>query len=251
MVGLEAKGVYGRHALLGVDFFLLPGEFVALLGPNGSGKSTLLRLLLALEIPRRGEVYLDGRPLSRYGSYERGQHLAYLPQAAPVPEGLEVQEVVRLGRIPHQGLLGRETPEDERSVEWALEVTGTVPFRQRLLKTLSGGERQRVLLARALAVRPDYLLLDEPLNHLDLEHQAGLLVLLTQLARKGMGVLAVLHDPNQAAWADRVVFLKGGRVLAEGPPGQVLTEPFLRGVYGPRVRVAEVNGRPLVYFDAA
>jgi iron complex transport system ATP-binding protein len=246
--GLEAKEVQGRHALKGVSLRLLPGEFVALLGPNGAGKSTLLRLLLGLEAPRRGGVYLDGLPLYRYGSYERGRRLAYLPQAGPVPEGLWVEEVVRLGRLPHQGLLGREGREDKEAVEWALEVTRTAAFRDRPLGALSGGERQRVLLARALAARPQYLLLDEPLNHLDLEHQAGLLGLLLGLARGGMGVLAVLHDPNQAARADRVVFLKEGRVLAEGRPGELLTEPFLQGVYGPSVRVAWAEGRPVVYF---
>ncbi|MER3537298.1 MAG: ABC transporter ATP-binding protein [Thermus sp.] len=248
MDGLEAQEVYGRHALRGVSLFLRPGEFVALLGPNGSGKTTLLRILLGLEAPRRGRVYLDGLLLRRYRSYERGRRLAYLPQAGPVPEGLWVEEVVRLGRLPYQGLLGRESREDKEAVEWAMEVTRTASFCDRPLGALSGGERQRVLLARALAARPSYLLLDEPLNHLDLEHQAGLLELLLGLARGGMGVLAVFHDPNQAARADRVIFLKEGRVLAEGRPEALFTEPFLRGVYGPLVQVAWVGGRPVVYY---
>lgn len=248
MDGLEAKEVYGRHAPKGVSLLLRPGEFVALLGPNGAGKSSLLRILLGLEAPRRGEVFLDGLPLHRYRGYARGQKLAYLPQAGPIPEGLWAEEVVRLGRLPHQGLLGREGREDKEAVEWALEVTKTAPFRGRPLGALSGGEKQRVLLARALAARPRYLLLDEPLNHLDLEHQVGLLDLLLGLVQGGMGVLAVLHDPNQAARAHRVIFVREGRVLAEGRPSQVLTEPFLQWVYGSSVRVAWAEGRPLVYF---
>ncbi|WP_114313333.1 ABC transporter ATP-binding protein [Thermus caldifontis] len=249
MEGLEAKGVVGPYALLGVDLVLRPGEWLALLGPNGSGKSSLLRVMAGLLRPRSGKVLLEGRPLGAYGSYARGQLLAYLPQGGPYPEGLLVEEVVRLGRLPHLGLWGREGREDGEAVEWALEVTGASRFRGRYLGSLSGGERQRVLLARALAARPRYLLLDEPTTFLDLEYQGGLLALLRSLAVKGMGILSVLHDPNQAALADRVAVLKGGRLWAEGSPEAVLTETLLQNLYGPRVRVAHLGGRPHVYLD--
>jgi len=247
--GLEAKGIRGPFALLGVDLAVRPGEWLALLGPNGSGKSTLLRVLAGLLRPGEGRVWLEGKPLRAYGSYPRARLLGYLPQSGPYPEGLLVEEVVRLGRLPHQGLWGRERREDWEAVEWALEVTGTATLRQRFLGTLSGGERQRVLLARALAARPRYLLLDEPTTFLDLEHQAEVLALLRGLSRMGVGVLSVLHDPNQAALAHRVAVLKGGRVIAEGEPQAVLTEPFLRSLYGPQVRVRLIEGRPHVYLD--
>ncbi|MEN2981682.1 MAG: ABC transporter ATP-binding protein [Thermus sp.] len=249
MAGLEAKGIWGPFALLGVDLALRPGEWLALLGPNGSGKSTLLRVMAGLLRPRAGEVFLEGRPLGAYGSYRRGQLLAYLPQSGPYPEGLLVEEVVRLGRLPHLGLWGREAREDREAVAWALEVTGTLSFRHRPLGTLSGGERQRVLLARALAARPRYLLLDEPTTFLDLEHQGEVVALLQGLARLGVGVLSVLHDPDPAALAHRVAVLKGGRLLAEGRPGAVLSEALLKSLYGPRVRVAHLEGRPHVYLD--
>lgn len=226
-----------------------PGEWLALLGPNGSGKSTLLKVMAGLARPRKGEVLLEGRPLRAYGSYLRGQLVAYLPQGGPYPEGLLVEEVVRLGRLPHLGLWGREGKEDREAVAWALEVTGAFRFRGRYLGSLSGGERQRVLLARALATRPRYLLLDEPTTFLDLEYQGGILALLRTLADRGIGVLAVLHDPNQAALADRVAVLKGGRLLAEGSPREVFTEALLQGLYGPRVRVALLEERPHVYLD--
>lgn len=154
-------------------------------------------------------MLLEGRPLRAYGSYERGRLLAYLPQNGPYPEGLLVEEVVRLGRLPHLGLWGREGREDREAVDWALEVTGASAFRGRLLGTLSGGERQRVLLARALAGRPRYLLLDEPTTFLDLAHQGVVVGLLRRLAGMGLGVLSVLHDPNQAALAHRVAVLEG------------------------------------------
>ena len=124
MGGLEAKGIVGSFALKGVDLLLRPGEWLALLGPNGSGKTTLLRVMAGLLRPRRGEVLLEGRPLRAYGSYEWGRLLAYLPQNGPYPEGLLVEEVVRLGRLPHLGLWGREGGEDREAVDWALEVTG-------------------------------------------------------------------------------------------------------------------------------
>ena len=157
MEGLEAKGIVGPYALLGVGLAVRPGEWVALLGPNGSGKSTLLRVMAGLLRPRAGGVFLEGKPLRAYGSYARGRLLAYLPQGGPYPEGLLVEEVVRLGRLPHLGLWGREVREDVEAVEWALEVTGASRFRGRYLGSLSGGERQRVLLARALAAVDDRL----------------------------------------------------------------------------------------------
>lgn len=249
MEGLEAKGIVGPYALLGVDLTVRPGEWVALLGPNGSGKSTLLRVMAGLLRPRAGEVFLEGKPLPAHGSYARGRLLAYLPQGGPYPEGLLVEEVVRLGRLPHLGLWGRERREDAEAVEWALEVTGASRFRGRYLGSLSGGERQRVLLARALAARPRYLLLDEPTTFLDLEYQGGLLALFQNLVVKGMGILSVLHDPNQAALAGRVAVLKGGRLLAEGRPEAVLTETLLQNLYGTGVRVAHLMGRPHVYLD--
>lgn len=190
-------------------------------------------------------MLLEGRPLRAYGSYERGRLLAYLPQNGPYPEGLLVEEVVRLGRLPHLGLWGREGREDREAVDWALRVTGASAFRGRLLGTLSGGERQRVLLARALAGRPRYLLLDEPTTFLDLAHQGVVVGLLRRLAGMGLGVLSVLHDPNQAALAHRVAVLEGGRVVAEGRPEAVLQEPLLARLYGAGVRVVRLGGGPM------
>ncbi|MDW8091902.1 MAG: ABC transporter ATP-binding protein, partial [Meiothermus sp.] len=214
--------------------------------PNGAGKSTLLRLMAGLVWPQGGEVWLEGRRLAEYRSWERGQRIAFLPQTGPYPEDLTVEEVVYLGRTPHLGLLGRPGPADAEAVAWAMERTGVVGLRHRLLPTLSGGERQRVLLARALATRPHFLLLDEPTNHLDLHHQAEFLDLLAGLREAGVGVLTVLHDPNLAQRADRVAFMAEGRLLALGSPAEVLSQELLQGVYGAHVRVRSVEGRPVV-----
>ncbi len=244
---LEAKrltaGYRRRPVIVGLDFVLRPGEWVALLGPNGSGKTTLLLALLGL-LPSSGEVRLSGRPLAELSSWERGRRIAFLPQETPTPEAMRVREVVALGRLPYQGLLGREGPEDREAVAWAMAVTGVEPFADRALDALSGGERQRVFLARALAARPRYLFLDEPTNHLDLAHQARLLRLLAELRDRGLGVLTVLHDPNHARGADRVVVLEAGRKRAEGGYREVL--PEVARLYRGWARVAGSELGPVV-----
>ena len=224
---LRAKGLsvrYGnRQVLAGVDLELAPGRWLGLLGPNGSGKSTLLRALLGLQ-PHRGTVCLEGRPLRAYTGWQRGRLVAYLPQNGPVPGHMRVREVVALGRLPHQGLFGRWSAEDEEAVAWAMSAAHVEELAARPLATLSGGERQRVLLARALAARPRYLVLDEPTSHLDLDHQARLLGLLRALADQGMGILSVFHDPNHARAADLAVLLVKGRIRAQGRLDELVGE---------------------------
>lgn len=236
----------GRTVLEGIDLELHRGEWLVLLGPNGAGKSTLLRLMAGLLKPYSGQVYLEGQPLVQYSSWERGKRLGFLPQIGGGPEELSVEEIVALGRTPYLGLLGREGRKDREAVAWAMEVTQTLFLRTRLLSQLSGGERQRVLLARALASQPRYLLLDEPTAHLDLHHQVELLSLLAKLRGQGIGILTVLHDPNLARLAERVAFLVGGRLIAVGRPVEVFQEEQLGAVYGQGVQVRMIEGRPVV-----
>lgn len=236
----------GKPVLREVSLELPPATWVALLGPNGTGKSTLLRMLAGLLKPEAGQVWLGQKPLSQWSSWEKGQRIAFLAQAGPYPEEMTVEEVVRLGRMPYLGLLRREGQGDQEAVEWALQQTQTTALRHRLLPTLSGGERQRVLLARALAARPKFLLLDEPTAHLDLHHQAEFLCLLAGLRAEGIGILTVLHDPNLALQADRVAFMSGGHIVALGEPREVIRQDLLAEVYGPMVRVRQVDGQPIV-----
>ncbi|WP_337867927.1 ABC transporter ATP-binding protein [Meiothermus sp.] len=245
MLGLSFS-YRGRAVLNDINLELHPGEWLALLGPNGVGKSTLLRLMAGLLKPSVGEVRLGGERLERLSSWTLGQQIAFLPQNGGYPEDLTVEEVVSLGRIPHLGLLGRAGKADWEAVEWALQQTQVSGFRDRLLPTLSGGERQRVMLARALAARPQYLLLDEPTNHLDLHHQAEFICLLAGLRAQGIGTLTVLHDPNLARSADRVAFLSAGKLAALGTPREVLNQHLLQSAYGGWVRVHEVEGEPVV-----
>jgi len=209
-------------------------DIVALVGPNGSGKSTLLRALGRVLKPRRGTVYLDGRAMREWPTREVARRLALLPQGPTLAADLNVQELVWLGRSPHQGLLGLPRREDEEAVRWAINETGIASMAGRRLSELSGGERQRVWVAMALAQQPQVLLLDEPTTFLDLNHQLEVLDLVQYLNHEhGLTVVMVLHDLNQAArYARRVVVLREGEVYADGAPAEVLTPETLRDVFG-------------------
>ncbi|MPY67611.1 ABC transporter ATP-binding protein [Deinococcus sp. SDU3-2] len=238
---LDAQGLYGGPGglIAGLDLHLAPGERVALIGPNGSGKSTLLRLLARQLAPRGGTVCLEGRDLAQLGRREAARSLGILPQAPALPEGVTVRELVTRGRFPHRGLLSGGGVSDKDLVEQALRDTGITHLAEREVHGLSGGERQRAWIAMALVQEPRVLLLDEPTTYLDLAHAHEALGLLQRLAtERGMTLLMVLHDLSQASrFATRVIALRAGQVVAQGPPAEVITPPFLREVYGLEARV--------------
>lgn len=209
-------------------------ELVAVIGPNGSGKSTLLRAITGRLPLRRGQVCLWGRPLPSWSIRDLARRVAVVAQEEPAPFALPVESVVAMGRTPHLGRFQRESETDRRVARQAMERAGVAHLAGRPFNELSGGERQRVILARALAQEPDLLLLDEPTSHLDIGHQVEVLDLLARLCREEqVTVIAVLHDLNLASlYAPRLVLLAGGRVVADGPPAQVLAEPVLASVYG-------------------
>lgn len=243
----RANGAPGKRVLDQVSLNLDPGEVVGVIGPNGAGKSTLLRLLTRRLTPTTGSITVAGRPLADFGRFELARHLALVAQAPVLPDGFRVTEVVTMGRAPHLGLFGATKPADAAAVADALAVTDTERFAPRRVETLSGGEQQRVVFARALAQQPRYLLLDEPTNHLDLRYQVELLGYARSQAAAGVGVLVVLHDLNLAARScDRLLVLKGGRLVAQGAPADVLTAELIWDVFGARVRVIEDDGVPVV-----
>lgn len=234
-----AVGYGGEPVLNGLDLAVARGEFLVVVGPNGSGKSTLVRAVTGALPPAEGRILLDGRDLRGLRPREVARTLAVVAQDTSVGFPFTVEEIVALGRIPHLPPLRSETPRDRAAVERAMRLTGTQPLAGRLVTALSGGERQRVMVARALAQEPRLLILDEPTAHLDIAHQVELLDLVRRLNRtEGLTVLAILHDLNLAAlYADRLVMLRGGRVWADGPPAEVLTEANILTVYGSRVRI--------------
>jgi cobalamin transport system ATP-binding protein len=222
----------GAPALDGVSFQARAGEFVGLLGPNGAGKSTLVRLVAGLLAPASGEVRLAGLDPRRAPRRQVARACALVPQEPRVAWPFTVREAVMMGRAPRQGLLARSSRFDEGAVEGALRACDLVHLSDRRLDALSGGERRRVFFARALAQEPRVLLLDEPTAFLDLGHQVAAMRMAQDAARGGLCVVAVLHDLNLAAAAcGRVAVLSRGRIDAEGPPAEVLTEARVRAVW--------------------
>ncbi len=239
----------GRFALSGVNFSVAPGEFVGLLGPNGSGKSTLVKLAMRLLPPAAGEIFIDGRRAGDYRLRDYARRVAYLPQENRPAFAFTVLETVLMGRSPHQGAMGFESAADLARARAALDRVDAAAFADLFLDELSGGERQRVMLARALAQEARLLILDEPASFLDLRHQYELYRLLRDLARaERRSCLCVGHDLNvAAAFCDRLVLLCAGRVVAAGPPAEVLTAAKVREVYEIDADVTlRPDGRPVV-----
>ena len=236
----------GRFRLDGASFGLDGGELVGLLGPNGSGKSTLVKLIVRLLVPAAGEIRLAGRPAGDFRRAEYVRRVAYLPQEMRPAFAFTALETVMMGRSPYMGAMGFESETDYRKARAALERVDASAFAGVLLGELSGGERQRVHLARALAQEADLLVLDEPASFLDIKHQYELYELLRRLAREeGRACLCVSHDVNvAAAYCDRLVLLRAGRVAAVGEPAEVITAEALRQVYGVEADLVVRPGRP-------
>ncbi|GMA40865.1 ABC transporter ATP-binding protein [Mobilicoccus caccae] len=251
---LHAENVtlgYGdRTVIRDLDVSLTPGAITAIVGANACGKSTLLRSLARLLAPSQGRVVLDGADLHRLPTKEVARTLGLLPQSPLAPEGIVVGDLVARGRSPHQRLLSRWSAADDEAVAEALDLTGTADLAERAVDELSGGQRQRVWIAMALAQRTDILLLDEPTTFLDIAHQVEVLDLLTALNRaRGTTIAMVLHDLNLAArYADRLIAMCRGEILAAGAPQEVLTPALVETVFGMRSQVVPdpVSGTPIV-----
>ena len=230
--------IQAETLLEGVDLHADRGQLVGLIGPNGAGKSTLLRAISGILNYREGTIRLDGDDLKSLSSRDIAAGLALIPQIAPYTHGFTSIELVLMGRYPHLGRFQIEGKEDDRIARDAMRLTITEQFADRTLDTLSGGERQRVFVSRALAQQPRVLLLDEPTSNLDVLHQLKVLDLVRKLVDGGLTAVAAIHDLNMAArYCDRLVLLKGGRVLAEGSPEEVLVPETIQSAFGVRAAV--------------
>jgi len=228
----------GARILDGVSGSVDAGEWVTVIGPNGAGKSTLLRAVAGL-VPRRGGVEIGGDDGSALARREIARRIALVPQLPSLPPQMTVAEYVLLGRTPHLGYFARESVHDFEVADAALARLDLVELAARRLGTLSGGERQRAVLARALAQEAPILLLDEPTNALDVGRGQQALELVDALRREaGLTVLAAMHDLTLAGqYADRLLLLDGGRVVAVGGVHDVLTDELIARHYGASVRV--------------
>ncbi|AVT41379.1 ABC transporter ATP-binding protein [Plantactinospora sp. BB1] len=251
LLGSDLRLGYGdRIVAESLDIELPAGKVSALVGPNACGKSTALRALSRLLAPAAGVVYLDGDPIASLSNRDLAQRLALLPQSPIAPDGITVRDLVARGRTPHQHWWRQWSRADEQVVDAALAATGTAELAERSVDELSGGQRQRVWIALALAQDTPVLLLDEPTTYLDLAYQVEVLELVAELnQRDSTTVVMVLHDLNQACrYADHLVAMRAGRVVAAGPPTEVVTPELVREVFGLDCRIIScpVAGTPIV-----
>ena len=251
--GAEVTVVRGRRRILEAATLTLGRRSItAILGPNGSGKSTLLRVLAGVWPPTSGTVTLDGGPLGLLSRLEIGRRVAFLPQETRCDFAFTVEEIVAIGRHPHRGRFGRAQKRDCEAIEQAIVACDLEHVRTRTIDRLSGGERQRVAIARCLAAEPAVLLLDEPTAHLDLEHALTVLTLCRALAAQGLAIAFSMHDVGTAArFANHVVLLRSGRIVAAGPPDEVLTPAWCRQVFAVEAEVlTTADGQPAFVFSS-
>ncbi|WP_079052074.1 ABC transporter ATP-binding protein [Streptomyces regalis] len=225
-------------------------SFTVIVGPNACGKSTLLRALSRMLKPSQGRVLLDGQVIQSMPAKKVARTLGLLPQSSIAPDGITVADLVGRGRYPHQGILRQWSTEDERVVQESMEQTGVAELADRYVDELSGGQRQRVWIAMALAQQTPLLLLDEPTTYLDIQHQIDVLDLCAELhEEQGRTLVAVLHDLNHAArYATHLIALRGGQIIAEGAPNDIVTAELVEEVFGLRCQVIDdpETGTPLV-----
>jgi len=232
----------GRRVVKGISFSVGRGELVGLLGPNGAGKSTLLHALAGVRRPAAGTVMLDGRALADWPRRARAQRLGFLEQGASAAWPVTVRQVVSLGRMPHRGPWQGESAADRAAVDRAMRACAVEGFADRSVAALSGGERARVMLARVLAGEPSVILADEPAAGLDPLHQLNVMQGFADIARRGTGVVVVLHDVALAlGFCARICLMGAGRIAAEGTPAEILAGGALERVYGVEF-LAGVNG---------
>jgi iron complex transport system ATP-binding protein len=239
---IERVRVDDRDLISGIELDIPAGRWTAIVGPNGAGKSTLLRAIAGLQ-RAEGDVKLAGRPLQDWPARERARQLAWMGQQETGADDLTALDVVLLGRLPHRPWLASPTAADHAAAQAAMQSTQSWAWRERRLGSLSGGERQRVLLARALAVQAPLTLMDEPLAHLDPPHQAEWMALVRERVAAGHSVVSVLHELHLALQADHLVLMAEGRIAHSGAPGDPATHEALKRVFGPRLHIAQLEGR--------
>lgn len=249
---IQADGVAfeyrpAQRVLCGVSLSASAGRVVCILGPNGSGKTTLLRCLLGQLRPEAGTILLDGRPIRRHSARQLARLMAYVPQFPTSAFAFSVEELVLMGRLAHTGILGLAGKNDLAVAHQAMIMTDTLQFAGRTLSELSGGEAQCVMIARALAQQPSVMLLDEPTSHLDIKNQLIIYNMMQRLARDWpMAVLCVSHDINLASrFADELVLMRSGQVVAAGKPEQVIRRDVLAKAYDVEVDLIDLPDSPV------
>lgn len=244
---------YGDQIVIDeLDIHLEKGKITTIIGPNGSGKSTVLKAVTRLLRYQKGNVYLDGRDLQRFGMKELARQIGVLPQIHSAPPDFKVKDLVGYGRMPYQTWYRKNQEEDERIIDWAMRSTGVYKFREKSIHECSGGEAQRVWIATVMAQQPEMMFLDEPTTYLDISHQLETMRLVRRVNQEaGIGIVMVLHDLGQALEvSDHIVVIREGRKYDEGRPEDVITTKMMKEVYNVDCEVVWLEGRkkPLIAY---
>lgn len=240
---------YGKNKVLkGVSLKIEEGKITTIMGANGCGKSTLFFLMTKNLYPKKGNIYIKGKNIQNLNLKEFAKKVAIVQQYNTASDDITVENLVAFGRTPHKRMMQGDSAEDERMIEWALEVTNLTEYRDREVSRLSGGQRQRVWIAMALCQGTKILFLDEPTTYLDIRYQIDILKLVKKLNREyGITIIMVLHDINQAiAYSDHVIGMKDGVIEVEGSPEDVITKESIKTLYGVDIDVTSVNGQKVV-----
>jgi len=249
---MEVKNLsfsYGNNQVLkNLSLKIQKGKITTIMGANGCGKTTLFSLMTKNLTPDKGKVLLGKKNIRDLTLGEYARKAAIVHQYNSSADDITVEQLVSFGRTPYQKMMAGRSAEDEKYIEWAMEVTGLLPFRDREVSRLSGGQRQRVWIAMALAQNTEILFLDEPTTYLDIRYQMEILQLVRMLNRNfGITIVMVLHDINQAIhFSDQVIGLKDGTIAVEGDPEEVITPEAIQNLYGILLGVTEINGQKYV-----
>lgn len=247
-VNQVSKSYNGALVVDDVSLALPARGIISIIGPNGAGKSTLLSIISRLLMMDRGQVTLDGLNISTTRGDVLAKRLSILRQENAINSRLTVRDLVTFGRYPHSK--GRPTREDFNHVDRAINYLGLEGLGDRFLDELSGGQRQRAFVAMVLCQDTDYVLLDEPLNNLDMKHSASMMKLLRRAADElGKTVVLVLHDINFAScYSDHIIAMRNGKVVHQGTPDEIIRPEILQDIYQMEIAVEMIGGKRIAVY---
>lgn len=245
-----SKQYGGKFVVENVSLKIAKGKITSFIGPNGAGKSTLLSMISRLISKDQGEIYLEGKEISQTKSNDLAKKISILKQSNHINIRLTIRELVSFGRFPYSQ--GHLTKEDWRHVEEAIRYMELEDIQHKYLDQLSGGQRQRAYIAMVIAQNTEYILLDEPLNNLDMKHSVQIMKVLRRLVDEmGKTVIIVIHDINFASWySDYIVALKDGKVVREGTTDEIIREPILKDVYDMDIQVEDIDQNKICVYYA-
>ncbi|MEO0205626.1 MAG: ABC transporter ATP-binding protein [candidate division WOR-3 bacterium] len=236
MNAVELNGVFfaynQKDILRDITFTIEKGEFCGIIGPNGAGKSTLLRIIMGILRERKGIVSVMNKDRRRLKNKELARLVGFVPQETYFQLNYNVEDIISMGRYPYLEPFQTMTKQDISAVEWAIQQTDSRKLCGRPINSLSAGERQMIVIARALAQKPEILLLDEPTSHLDIQHQSAIMTLLKDLNDQGMTLIVVNHDLNLASqYCKKLILLHEGQIYRVGKPEEIIDRKTIAEVY--------------------